>query len=385
MNDETSGREAGAGRDGDGEVRSGSDTFVLNPHLKVIRTSKDEVLVRHGSRSLYSEMTGDPARTGLLGRLLAHARSASSLDELMQAGVVATDERVLAADMIAYLRQRQVLVEPASPLVDTYLDSILARGSATAPLSQARVAILGAGPLGSMIARSLAAARVQRVTVVDDRRASEQLAIEGCLDLPPGTVGATRPLAEALGDYLTALATSEIEARVGDPADADLLREVLGDANIAIVAWEGRSPRLFHAVNEVALECGTPWMTVFLDGSEGIVGPTYLPGVSPCYLEFETQDEATLLRRDELVLYRDHLDDTAAGTVDFILPCHAQIVAGYATTSVIRMLALGHTFTTGRALRIDLERMAVDTADVLRLPRCPACSAGRPSPRHLFL
>jgi bacteriocin biosynthesis cyclodehydratase domain-containing protein len=363
--------------------------FVLNPHLRIIRCSKDEIVVKHGSRSIYSQTIADEERTGMLGKLVGHAAKATSLQELADSGAFAPGEEALARQTVEYLASQEVLVDPEQDFAQTYLNSILGRETAAAggrarpPLSQATVAILGCGPLGSVVARGLAASGVGSLVLVDERDMTQTPGIARSLDLPLPENG-DQALCERVGGHVRQSGTT-VDARVANPADPEAITAAFAGADLVVAAWEAFSPTLFHAVNEAAIAARKPWMTVFFDGSEAIVGPTYLPGSSPCYYEFEIQNEATLLLRDEFVLYKDDAEDEALRRVHFTLPSHAQIAAGFATTSVLRMLTLGHTFTIGRAVRLDLERMSVDYVDVLRLPRCPACRAERPAYRHLFL
>jgi bacteriocin biosynthesis cyclodehydratase domain-containing protein len=365
--------------------------FVLNPHLRVIRCSKDEIVVKHGSRSLYSQTIADEERTGMLGKLIGHAAKATSLQELSDSGAFSPDEELLARQTVEYLASQEVLVDPQQDFAQTYLNSILGRemsaGGAPArpPLSQATVAILGCGPLGSVVARGLAASGLGSLILIDERGMTDTPGSARTLDLPPSENGdGANALCERVGSHVRHSGTA-VDTRFANPADAETITSAFETADLLVVAWEAFSPTLFHAVNEAAIAARKPWMTVFFDGSEAIVGPTYLPGSSPCYYEFEIQNEATLLLRDEFVLYKDDAEDEALRRVHFTLPAHAQIAAGFATTSVLRMLTLGHTFTVGRAIRLDLERMSVDYVDVLRLPRCPACREERPAYRHLFL
>ena len=44
--------------------------FMINPYVRVIQCGNNEVLVKHGSRSRFSELIRDDAKSGLLARIL---------------------------------------------------------------------------------------------------------------------------------------------------------------------------------------------------------------------------------------------------------------------------------------------------------------------------
>jgi thiazole/oxazole-forming peptide maturase SagC family component len=156
-------------------------------------------------------------------------------------------------------------------------------------------------------------------------------------------------------------------------------------STFVVLAMETYSPAVLHALNESAIAHRTTWISAFFDGSEAVIGPTYVPGETCCYHEFETQSQASLRYKAEHLVFKEFLRDAADDTEPLVLPPYASIVAGLTATSVLHSLLRGTTFTTGRAMRINFETLSIDLQDVLRLPRCPACGGARPTYRNLFL
>lgn len=361
--------------------------FVVNPHLNVIHCSDDEILIKHGSRSLFSETITDDRRTKLLGRVLANMRTPATLRGLQHAGVL--DEQTLpsANELVEHLELKGILVDPEAELTRLYLDSILGRGSAvSAELGRYTVGLVGAGPLGARIASDILALRPGGITVVDSR----------CVDNPEAArmyLGFT-PSAAAAGDRMESALITQLKASGG--ADGvrlegrgslaeDALDELFKDADFVIAAWESYAPTLFHSLNEAAIRHGVPWLLTYCDGSEAIVGPLYVPSETACYYEFETQVEASTAFREDYLLYKEHLVDAGIDGTYFVLPPYLQIAAGFTTLSASQFLARGQAMTVGRSIRIDFERLSVDYQDVLKLPRCPACGSDRAPYRQLFL
>lgn len=361
--------------------------FVVNPHLSVIHCSDDEILIKHGSRSLFSETIADDRRTKLLGRVLANMRTPATLRRLREAGVLDENALPAATELVEHLEGKGILVDPEAELTRLYLDSILGRGSAvSAELSRYTVGFVGAGPLGARIASDILALRPGGMTVVDSRSIDNAEAARIYLGLAPAKV--------ASGDLLQAALVTQLKATGGadgvrlegrDSLAGDALDTLFSDVDFVIAAWECYAPTLFHSLNEAAIRHGVPWLLTYCDGSEAIVGPSYVPGETACYYEFETQVEASTAFREDYLLYKEHLADAGIDGTYFVLPPYLQIAAGFSALSASQFLARGQAMTVGRSIRIDFERLSVDYQDVLRLPRCPACGTDRAPYRQLFL
>ena len=331
--------------------------LVRNRYVKAIVCNDDEVLVKHGARSQFSEVIVDEGRTRLLGPLLQAFSEPTTLEALLRSEVISPHRAQAAAELTSYLRDRRVLVDPSEDPVRVHLATFLAGTADGTLLPETNVAVVGAGPIGVQIADQLSAFKLGSVHLADAREE---------------TMPSSSPRQ-----------ASRFAMEPGDPS----LTAILEDCGLAIVAWEWFSPTLFHAVNETAVATCTPWMLTYIDGSELLVGPIFVPRDTPCYLEFESQFEAGLTLKDEYLLYKEHIrrTDGPDGLGFPPLPSFCSVLVGLTVTSALRFLAVGHSPTVGRALRVDLERFAIDTVDVLAVPRCPACSPQRPAYRHLYL
>lgn len=357
----------------------------VNPHIRIVRCSDDEILVKHGSRSLYSEAIYDEQRTRLLGDMIRNLREPATVSELRERGVL-TDEQVpLAEELVDYLADRGVLVDPAEDLVCAYLNSVLGSNGQAARLSAVSIGMVGAGPLGHLVAREFASFRPQSFVLADDRQVPDGAVAMRHLSTPQGALSPGASYGEALARHYRELFGAEVRPVQGHVHDKATLLKVFGGVDFVLVAWESFSPTLFHAANEASVETGVPWMLVFLDGSEAVLSPLFVPGESGCYHEFEIQSEASILLKDEYLLYKEDLRENGAVSAALPLPPYLQVAAGFASTLALRYLMSNQAPTPGRAVRIDFERLGVDYIDVLKLPRCPACGSQRSAYRHLFL
>ena len=361
--------------------------LVLNPHLRVVQCGNDELMVKHGFRSRFSTLLRDDGRTGLLAVVLRAFREPSTLADLERAGAVSSSCLTDAASLIEQLVSQKVLMRPTDYLPRVYLSMRFGDAGAAA-LEPASVGIVGCGPLGSRMAQELARVRVDRLVLLDDRAACREEA--AYFDCATRLVEPGAPFVQ-----VTAQALHEIGYTSANPVhatlhDDDALTRVFEECGFVLVALERYSPSVLHAANRAALAAGRPWMSVYFDGSEAVIGPIYVPGDTACYNEFEIQNEACIARQDDYHVYKDSLTSPAAPTDDRrvpdpVLPPFLAIASGWATTAALPFMSGGKSFLLERAVHIDFERVEIDYQDILRLPRCPACSPTRPAYRHTFL
>jgi bacteriocin biosynthesis cyclodehydratase domain-containing protein len=362
-----------------------AEVLVVNPHLQVIRCSDDEVIVKHGVRSLFSEVITDEGRTKLMGRVLDRLNAPGSLANLLEEEIIGKDEAEPTGTLLDYLTERKVLIQPGRDLAIAYLDTMMANGGpATETIGQARIGLVGAGFLGARVARQLAGFAPKELVLLDPRGIEDPR--EGRLfGFNHATVGVGESYVKLLLQQLKADGFSAVNARAASMSDERSLLALFEAADFVVCSLESFAPATLHAVNAAAIQTKKPWMSIFVDGSQATVGPTYVPGETSCYLEFEIQSEASHTRQDEYLLYKEHIQANGHAPVRPVLPPYSDVAASLGAISTLRFLLSGTTFTVGRAVHVDFERMSIDYQDVLRVPRCPACNAVRAAYRHTFL
>lgn len=358
-----------------------SQTLMINPHVHVTFCSNSEVLIKHGSRSRFSQVLRDEGRTHLLGKVLRNLRAPTSLAELQERQIVRDHELEDALKLIEHLRAEKILISPEDYLPHVYLS--MQFGAAAAGLRACRLGLIGSGFLGSRLARDLARLQVRELVLLDDRRVQPR--DRSYFDVSPALVEPGASFASiterALNDEgFTSVRT--IEAALDDQR---ALTDLFDQVDVAVAALEWFSPQTLHGANAVSQALGKPWMSVYVDGSEALIGPIYVPGETPCYNELEIQHEAAISLKDDYLLYKESLIDDQVEPHHFVLPPYLNLLSGWTMTALLPFMISGRSFAVGRAVRIDFERVFVDYEDVLKLPRCPGCSAQRPAYRHTFL
>ncbi len=365
-------------------VWDASSAFVRNPAAQIIHCGDNEVLIKHGSRSRFTKNIKDGGRTRLMGKILRNVYAPTTLEKLREQQVVVDSELEDSLAMIEYLRSQGVLISPDTDPTKAYLDTIL---GARNDLSTVRIGLVGSGSLGSRIGRQLLDIGAGHLDLLDDRKVYNAAVEKHYFDTRSDVLLKDRSFAECVKEDFGAAGFSErVSVIAGSFDDEDTVRGVFEANDFVICALEAFSSSLLHLVNSVAIDLEKPWISVYIDGSEALVGPICVPGETACYNDFEIQHEATLgSTKDEYLIYKEALSNGHFDATHLALPPYLSIASGLAATGIFRFLTMGSSFLVGRVNRIDFERMSIDYENVLRLPRCPACGPHRPGYRHLFM
>ncbi|MDF9747475.1 TOMM precursor leader peptide-binding protein [Natrinema salsiterrestre] len=182
---------------------------------------------------------------------------------------------------------------------------------------------------------------------------AEDLARTGVEDVRVKTVGDTDSATES--ENITAF-EGEIDA-------------LISSVEYALYLDDAPGMGIAKRVNETAVETETPLTVAQLLGLEAILGPTIVPGESPCLL--------CLLKRwqsfqDNLDSYRAYVESTTERQ-NIHLPAHERLLAGLVSKEATTQLLTGHGYVVGRTLDVDLLSMDLETNEVLKMPRCDVC------------
>lgn len=355
--------------------------IMVNPHLRIVYCSDSEILVKHGSRSRISQIIKDDGRTKLLGKILRNVKEPSSLQKIVEQGLVKAEQLEDACNLVSYLLKEKVLIAPEAYLPHVYLSMHF--GDQVAGIASRTVGVVGAGFLGSRIARELGRLNVKGIVLLDDRTVQKSDVVYFEIHSHELEIG--KPYALAVKDDLKAHRYENVRVLENALDDRRALTELFEQVDFVVVCLEAYSPKVLHAINEVATAVGKPWMSLYVDGSEAIIGPIYVPGETPCYNEFEIQHEAVIGLKEDYLIYKESLLESELHTSSLVLPPYASMVSGWTLTALLPFLISGRSFGVGRCVRVDLERVSVDYEEVLKLPRCPACAENRPGYRHTYL
>jgi bacteriocin biosynthesis cyclodehydratase domain-containing protein len=164
-----------------------------------------------------------------------------------------------------------------------------------------------------------------------------------------------------------------------DAIDRTSLVQACRSADLVMVASEvgdARSPDEI-LVNDLAIESGFAWLPIRIFGSQGFVGPLFIPGDGPCHACLLAREEANWVDPTLTRTYLDRLRDTPGEREAYgRLPGFAAITSAWGAIEATKFLSRFTMPTAlGNVLCIDFIRCTVRLHRVLRLPHCARCSS----------
>lgn len=320
----------------------------LKRSITVVGHSPDVVELRTGVWNPKSFTVTDESGKGKLFDLICGLDGALSHRELARAHGVS---RATVEAVVDHLRTLDVIEWSPANALDAYLDQISAlRVEQDESRRPERTVVLGDDALASSIAGLVREANVGKV------------------DQP------------APGDPLVQALRRMDGTEVHDALRLAGLTEELSELRDTYAVWaqDVVDPLRTRAFNRVAMGLGVPWIHVAVDGPFLLVGPTVVPGSSPCYECFETRVAMNLREGESYVRYKRAL---ASGTVKpgTATPLSAvrAVLAGHSALEAVNYLLTGSTFTIGKVLGVYLPTMEIAYQEILRLPGCRACGSLR--------
>lgn len=228
-------------------------------------------------------------------------------------------------------------------------------------LIQARVAVVGMGALGTVLANHMVRAGVGYVRIID-RDFVEESNLQRQMLYEESDAAESKPKAEAAKERLQRInSLVRIEAHVADlnPSNAE---ELLGDVDLVLDGSDNFSVRFL--VNDVCVKHRIPWIYGGAVSSRGVVMPV-LPGETPCLrcMFGNVPEQGTAETCD------------TAGVIGPII----HIVASYQATEALKLLT-GNTDRINRGMQhFDIWNNHYGSVDISggRQPDCPCCGQGR--------
>jgi bacteriocin biosynthesis cyclodehydratase domain-containing protein len=142
---------------------------------------------------------------------------------------------------------------------------------------------------------------------------------------------------------------------------------------VVAVLWPQLHPLLLGNLNRLAHLIGFTLLSGVADGAFGIVGPTVVPTVTPCYACAETRVLDAMRDHTLYVDYRRALAEGrvhgAGGGVD---PFQS-VIASFTAWELTNLLTTGTAFTCGRLLTIYGPAMEILFHQLSVVPGCPVC------------
>lgn len=314
-----------------------------------------------------------------------------TVDEIGErvADVFDRDELVVALDMLA---SQGILVEgdelggfgPRLTAQLGWLSEVApGRRQAQKKLVGAHVVVFGAGLHGAVVARSLVAAGIGKLTIVDPTDAApSDLYFSGLFsfdDIGTNRAAALAAKLATLGGDTTLESHSD---RFTDPRD---ILPVITGASLVLCCVGSGELHLAQQVNIACRSAGVSWIAASLEGTDLVVGPGFFRGDNgPCYMCWrlrEISGSANPQSRLAMEMRLDGYRSDLSGRRENLAPA-ADIVGGMLAAETLSWLTESSAPNLdGRFLTVGLPGLRVEKHTVLRKPGCPVCSPASGSPK----
>lgn len=161
-------------------------------------------------------------------------------------------------------------------------------------------------------------------------------------------------------------------------------QEKLANVDIAYAPTREGMPFVpwIDALNEAALDTGTPWMISSLISHEEIyIGPTFIPGVTACFKCFEMRYKSHLGGYDAYLEFEQHIRKSGESRDFGHFPPYGDLAATFVVRELLAALSPDETpHTIGKMLTLLGPSLSTETDPLLPLPRCFSCSPTRNAP-----
>lgn len=321
----------------DGGDELGPKTRIrLNPSFTPVAVDPNTIHFRVGPLSGPAYTIQDEDGEGSLCRLIELLDGNRTLESVLCE--FDRENRSDLRDVIYQLYDQNVITgaPPDSPAVKSFLALSPTHSKNVDRIDNKSVLVTGKEPVTTWLAEQLGKLGADEVSISSAGAGKKE-----------GITGDHDPIRRVESDSLETAANA-VDAIVCIPASTDA--------------------HLPRRVNELAMETRTPWIHGVIDGMDGIVGPTILPGESSCYECLQERFNSTVSDFDRYQAYVSSDKRTSPLYRSF-----AHIITGYLSIEAVHLLGAGVNHTVNQVLSFDFFNYQVEANDVLRAPRCEIC------------
>ena len=244
-------------------------------------------------------------------------------------------------------------------------------------MKRTQIVIVDLGGIGLTVTLALAAAGFMRITGIDHRTVTAS-----DLELGYPTIDLGKLRADAVASRLNSSQCQRFQAVTQEVQYLSKWDELISEADLVIVCSDKMSLGAYEQTNQTCLRHKIRWVSARIDRLRGFVGPFIVPEQTACFTCFELRSRANSEHpSDHAALYR-HWKSTSDMPEDWpVHPSFAAVLGNYLTLD-IQLVLIGNQVSRflGRILDVDFHALDCRFHEVLKLPRCPACSRSRSRP-----
>ncbi|MDN5868802.1 MAG: TOMM precursor leader peptide-binding protein, partial [Candidatus Nitrosocosmicus sp.] len=157
--------------------------------------------------------------------------------------------------------------------------------------------------------------------------------------------------------------------------DLNNVNKLMSSSQLTIVSTDYPLPTVWSNVNKLSLENNFVWTITTIDGSDGQIGPTFIPFETACYRCFELRINKNIVNHPyNTKLKQIMLNGSRSIQQNYLgRPEMIDIVSGFLTMDIPNILTTRTGYTIGNLILIDYRIPEFETHSLLKFPRCPEC------------
>lgn len=244
-------------------------------------------------------------------------------------------------------------------------------------LRSSTVLVANLGGVGLNVVRTLALSGVGKIIGIDSNNVRISDALFGYEIEDIG-----KPRVEAVSSYVVNSGLTSFVPISQSINDLSNFEELVSDADLIVLCSDNMSLADYDITNVACIQQKTPWISARIDRGCGVIGPFVVPEQTACFVCFEMRSRANSEHpADHEAIYR-HWKNTESIPDNWpIIAPFVQLVGNYLALDILRVLAEDKlSVVFGRILYLDFHTFGTRFHEVIKLPRCPACSRERERP-----
>lgn len=312
--------------------------LAVNPMFVPLKISENKIEFRVGPFAGSKHSIKDNEEENVIGSLIEYLDGTYTVQEIITE--FGEEYKQPLMEVLENLIEEKIIVD----VTNTHPDHLWSYCSIDDRVSEEQidrlekssVGIITRGQIGKMVATDLAKTGVKEIHIIELSDKSE--------------------FDESQSDQIKRVSKDNLESLVST-------------VDYAIYADESPSMDVAKNINQTAVESNTTLLIGQLLGVEGIIGPTIIPGQSPCLqclLDRWRSFQSTI---DSYHAYIETQDTKT----DVHLPAHSRLVAGFLSKEATTHLLTGHGYLVSRTVDINLLTMSLEANELLKMPRCNIC------------
>ncbi len=248
------------------------------------------------------------------------------------------------------------------------------------------IGVIGADFLACHVLQNLVfLAPVGGISIMDSGKVSNQNSMPAFLNRK-NNIG--RFKAEVIADYLMYLNDYlNVNMKISVQLNYDIIPNWLKSLDFLIISENSPNLFMYNTVNDAALKSGLKWAICTFDGHKAMVGPTFIPGQTPCYKCYELRLESAMDRLGEFLELKNAINSSNSFSLTsyiYYYPPLANIAANLVLADLPEIMNNGTGLTVGKMLRIDMTSFSIKRQHILRIPNCPCCKQTVGAPYELY-